>query len=421
MSSNGLKGAPLGDQRPVVVDVEYRLIQMMRLIRLGTASFVYLPIFKWGHIDRPIIALSAALLATVEAVWFDLSLRKADPSVCRAAVLDACFCMVLMVYGSRAVDPVQRNLVMTELIPFSLASSGVVGLSRMSRPWSGGLVSGLMATWVAALYPVLSLKAMSDLLGFVLWLVIARFISTGWRQLAEATDAAQVEAARQQLYVVEIERQRVEAEYREHLHREVHDHLLPVVEYVGAGRPVTQEVVGWARSTAEDARRRLQTRRRGTSELAVGLFNVLAASEAQGLNVESSITARTAPPAAVCEAVVAAAKEALTNVAKHSGVNEAVLSALDLGDGLVVTVRDRGSGFDPETVERGGGMGFSFDAVCRLGGEVTIQSGPSRGTKVAIIWPAPPDRPATEGMACTKDRTHGVSTEIGEAGGAHGE
>lgn len=371
-------------------------MEMAMLIRLGTSAFLYLPIAKWDLLYRPWIAVVVAVAGTAEAVWFATATRRTGGRLhARVAGTDVAFCVVLMVLGSRAVRPHDRTVVMTELVPFALGSSAVVGTSTLPVRAGIAAVAVMMLAWVASLVPVLPLKTASDLLGFVLWFVIGRVVATGWRRLAEAADVAREQADRAWLELTHLQRRtaarrqrRQLDQHRETLHREVHDFLLPVVEHVAAGRRVTPEVVSWADRTARRARLRLENEVGGDSPpLVEQLADAVTAAEARGLRVETSLATRCRPPLHVVEAVVAAAAEALTNVAKHAGVREAVLAALDDGGGgLRVTVRDRGRGFDPDRVVAGGGLAASYAAVRSHGARIEVDSRPGKGSRVSIRW-----------------------------------
>lgn len=95
-----------------------------------------------------------------------------------------------------------------------------------------------------------------------------------------------------------------------------------------------------------------------------------------------------APLTETIETGLAAAREALTNAAKHSGVNRIDLYA-EVADGwAVVRVRDRGAGFDARSTGTGHGSSMSMRApVERVGGDVEIDTAPGRGTEVTIRVP----------------------------------
>ncbi|MEV1158191.1 PspC domain-containing protein [Micromonospora chokoriensis] len=97
-------------------------------------------------------------------------------------------------------------------------------------------------------------------------------------------------------------------------------------------------------------------------------------------------------------ALVAAAREALVNAARHAGVQTVSLYAEVEPDQVSVFVRDRGKGFDPDTVEdhRHGVSGSIIGRMKRHGGRAEIRSGPGEGTEVRLILPISRDSSAAE-------------------------
>jgi signal transduction histidine kinase len=101
-------------------------------------------------------------------------------------------------------------------------------------------------------------------------------------------------------------------------------------------------------------------------------------------------------------ALVAAAREAMVNAAKHAGVEEISVYAEveEPGDApgtVAVFVRDRGCGFDPETVpDDRHGLADSIRArVERQGGTVRVRTAPGEGTEVALTLPRAAPAPET--------------------------
>jgi signal transduction histidine kinase/phage shock protein PspC (stress-responsive transcriptional regulator) len=88
-------------------------------------------------------------------------------------------------------------------------------------------------------------------------------------------------------------------------------------------------------------------------------------------------------------AVAKAAREAMINAAKHAGVDRIDVYAEADGQTVEVFVRDRGVGFDPESMadDRMGVRGSIVGRVERHGGTVTIRSKPGEGTEVAMTMP----------------------------------
>ncbi|APQ53575.1 Two-component system sensor kinase [Corynebacterium pseudotuberculosis] len=92
------------------------------------------------------------------------------------------------------------------------------------------------------------------------------------------------------------------------------------------------------------------------------------------------------PLEASTKSAVLAAREAMVNAAKHSGQDSADVYA-ECFDELAIFVRDRGPGFDLETVDesRHGVRDSILGRVKRAGGDVQIHN--SAGTEVAIRMP----------------------------------
>ncbi|MEV6602347.1 PspC domain-containing protein [Actinoplanes sp. NPDC051346] len=92
-------------------------------------------------------------------------------------------------------------------------------------------------------------------------------------------------------------------------------------------------------------------------------------------------------------ALVAAAREALVNAARHAGVLTVSLYAEVEDTELSVFVRDRGAGFDPNAVEdtRHGVRGSIIGRMQRHGGKAVIRSEPGDGTEVRLTLPASRD------------------------------
>jgi phage shock protein PspC (stress-responsive transcriptional regulator)/anti-sigma regulatory factor (Ser/Thr protein kinase) len=88
-------------------------------------------------------------------------------------------------------------------------------------------------------------------------------------------------------------------------------------------------------------------------------------------------------------ALVAAAREALVNAARHAEVSTISLYAEVEEDQASVFVRDRGVGFDPSTVDdkRHGVRGSILGRMERHGGQGEIRSKPGDGTEVRLTMP----------------------------------
>jgi signal transduction histidine kinase len=94
------------------------------------------------------------------------------------------------------------------------------------------------------------------------------------------------------------------------------------------------------------------------------------------------------------EALVSAAREALTNAAKHAGTGSVSVLARVSGHEASVFVRDRGRGFDRTQVPGDrAGLRESIEArMARHGGRAQITTAPGEGTEIELILPRG-DRP----------------------------
>lgn len=90
------------------------------------------------------------------------------------------------------------------------------------------------------------------------------------------------------------------------------------------------------------------------------------------------------------DAMVRAAREAMTNAAKHSGaaIVDVFAEVQDVDDGKLVQIfiRDRGAGFSLDTVadDRQGVRSSIIARMARHGGSATIKSAPSAGTEIRL-------------------------------------
>ncbi|MDA1218864.1 MAG: GAF domain-containing protein [Chloroflexi bacterium] len=82
-------------------------------------------------------------------------------------------------------------------------------------------------------------------------------------------------------------------------------------------------------------------------------------------------------------------QEALTNIARHAGVDQAEVRLEIKGDTLVVQVNDSGAGFKPEDVSSLASSGLSGmrERVRVLGGQLILESSPGQGTRLTAELP----------------------------------
>jgi len=180
-------------------------------------------------------------------------------------------------------------------------------------------------------------------------------------------------------------REQERAEVAAHLHDSVLQTLALIQKRSGDPRAVAslarrqeRELRGWLfqRSDAPESEGTKGALERAASEV----------EELHGVPIEVVIVGER-PLDAHLEALVAAAREAMTNAAKFAGSDHVDLYA-ELSDARAeVFVRDRGAGFDPATIppDRRGVRDSIVARVQRHKGRATVTSSPGNGTEVELV------------------------------------
>lgn len=95
-------------------------------------------------------------------------------------------------------------------------------------------------------------------------------------------------------------------------------------------------------------------------------------------------------PASQEEAMLRVAQEALHNALRHSGAARVDVTVEKRGPGAVLHVVDDGSGFDPTATRNAGrhlGLVSMRDRASGVGGRLTVQSAPGKGTTIEMEVP----------------------------------
>lgn len=166
----------------------------------------------------------------------------------------------------------------------------------------------------------------------------------------------------------------------------IHDKVLNALGT--AAKAVRPEIEGPARTLARDA---LDALRRTGDRTHPERFTDQIRAAARGLGLDADVRIEGTPSAVVAESFQRAAAEALTNVARHSGVAAVVVSGAFTAEEGELVVRDEGCGFDPGQVpdDRRGLRGSVLETMETRGGRAEIVSAPGQGTTVSMSWRAP--------------------------------
>ena len=349
------------------------------VLRIVTAAFAVAAIIV--HHDgyaRP--GLGWAVLAGI-ALWTVVTCLAYSYDVTRrihVIVTDLLVTLALLGTSALVLSPEQLTEVTqrTPLLTTVWACGPVVAAAVHAGPIAGALVGVAVAVvnvWVRGFFST-DLARDTILLvgtGFVLGLAAA----AARRATEQLRRAARTEAATAE---------------RERLARSIHDSVVQVLARVRArGGQLDGEAGELARLAGEQeiALRSLffaaPPGATGEQDLAAAL-QLLASPR-----VEVSVPATAVPlPACDVEELVAVVREALANTARHGGpAARSWVLVEDLGEEVVLTVRDDGVGIEDGQLadaEVGGRMGVSRSIrgrVADVGGTLTLDTGPGRGTE----------------------------------------
>jgi signal transduction histidine kinase len=184
-------------------------------------------------------------------------------------------------------------------------------------------------------------------------------------------------------------RARIRSQERSELAAHLHDSVLQTLALIQRRADSPSDVLRLARSQERELRSWLYARRddMGVEGTLAGAVEAAAADveDRHGLPVEV-VTVGDCPLDDRLESLVRAAREAMVNAVKFSGVEHVDVFVEVEGDDVTVFVRDTGAGFDPTTVP-GDRRGIAESIVGRMGrhgGQATIRSAPGEGTEVEL-------------------------------------
>jgi signal transduction histidine kinase len=182
---------------------------------------------------------------------------------------------------------------------------------------------------------------------------------------------------------------RIRSEERSDVAARVHDSVLQTLALIQRHAEEPRRVASLARRQERELRGWLYADRPlgddGSSLVAALSAAAADVEELHGVRVELA----SAGDAPVDNALVLAAREAMTNAAKFAGVEEIDVYTEVTDDEIAVFVRDRGAGFDRAAVpaERRGIAESIEGRLERAGGRAAVVSTPGEGTEVELRLP----------------------------------
>lgn len=194
------------------------------------------------------------------------------------------------------------------------------------------------------------------------------------------------EASRNEALAAAVEaRATAERAQAKEVERLLHDEVIHALRAIAMPRRVVG--AGLARRYAVQAVSRLDPNTHEDTETGL-LATLQRVADQSGLEVSLRGEAPDPPPE-VGEGFAAATREALNNVARHSGANAATILVAQGPGATHVQIRDHGRGFDTEHAPTRGIRRSIVERMHDVGGTAAIESGP-HGTAVNLTWAPDP-------------------------------
>ncbi|WP_213452910.1 ATP-binding protein [Rhizomonospora bruguierae] len=244
-----------------------------------------------------------------------------------------------------------------------LVAVGIIGIAVVYSPLADGSFSDLLN---GVLFALIGLAGVALVAAPVLWRTYGQLRAEREGRIRE-TERAELAAM-------------------------VHDQVLHTLALIQRNAADTKTVQRLARGQERSLRNWLYKPSGSPNELFAAAVEQIAAEveDTYAITVETVVVGDRQVDERI-GALVAAAREAVVNAARHAKVQTVSLYAEVEPEQLSVFVRDRGAGFDPGKVEddRHGVRGSIIGRMRRHGGWAEIRSEPGEGTEVRLIMPAP--------------------------------
>lgn len=367
----------------------FRALSVLRVVVL--VNSIVINLLKWDELARPwvgVVGLAVMTAWTAFATWaYDEPRRRHLPLLVADLAVAVGLIVLTLVVQSEA------QLADLSTLP-SFWVMAVVLAWGIHFHWVGGLVASSV---VSAADLLIREEISRTNLGNVFLLMIGGpllgYASGLLKEMAAARDRAEREAAR--------------AAERARLARAVHDGVLQVLalvqkrglelggEAAELGRLAGEQEVALRALVQADSDSGERGGRRGEQGAAADEVDLGVALASLGTrSVTVSVPGRVALPRPVADEVTAVVRACLDNVRIHVGVDAPAWVLLeDLGDRVVVSVRDEGPGIPPgrlEEAQHEGRLGVSESIIGRvhdLGGAAVLVTSPGQGAEWELTVP----------------------------------
>jgi len=365
-------------------------VLVMRLVFVLLAPWQFLGVFVYG-----VLWLVLPLEQPAEAPGLEAAsrtgLRQADPQT-RRADLGAIVALIMLAGGLVwLVQSVGMGWQPTVFWPLAFGSVGLALVWRQAD--TAGVVRQAgrrrLFGWLRVMLGVV-LVALAVTIGVATQTGIGdlpKALAIGAVALLGVSAVVAPWAFRTRTQLSAARERQLLADARADMAAHLHDSVLQTLALIQRQADDPKSVAALARKQERELRQWLygETRDAGTFRSAI----TAAASDIEderGVPIDVVVVGEDVAMDGALDAMVRAAREAMLNAAKHSDAARVDVYA-EVTEGSVETfVRDRGEGFDPDTVDesRLGIRGSIVDRMARYGGTAHIRSAPGEGTEIRL-------------------------------------
>ncbi len=355
-----------------------RLLQAVLTVVLGFAAF-----------RPPALGLAAGCVAVAWSLVLSLTAWRAGHFTTLVVLGDTAVAIAVMAMLSAAIPQPSLTTSFYWAMPYAQSAALVAGLTRTPDRWTGlAALCALVLAYSLLIYLGAGTHALfssaGNTVGTVGFFATAVVIGGGVRYLSRDLDRAN-ESAQERAAALGTRRAQLEE------FRRLHDEAIQVFERTSAGdEPISPQLRASARQAADHLRATMVPTADQSSSLQEQLSGIADRFGAVGFEVIVVWPNEPLPAmdTSVSTLVRDAVAEAITNARKHSGSGRVWLRVSREGEGVVVSVEDKGSGFDPILVIHGFGLTNSIRGrLEEVGGRVDVQSAPDSGTVIKMWIP----------------------------------
>ena len=363
---------------PPVNQTLTRVVLLMRL--LGWAWLVILAFATLGSADGidPVVVWGTLLVGTAGTAVTFLAAQRNFLGELWYVIFDASIALLITAAGwiANSNEFLVGGYPVSSLFIVAYATNFLITT-----------LAGIFASAVFAILHIAMTLGLERTLGSVQFTIVALVVGWAFESLRHRERLrldAESERAEAEADLADARQRSTRLEERSAIARQLHDSVLQTLKLISASADDPDEVRYLARVQERDLRKTINEYRSPYDDsFRARLLEARAMVEdhyrveiEQVINDDAEMDER-------LSSLIGAATEAMINAARHSGARKIDLFA-EIRDGLVmVNVRDRGSGFEPDMTSNGIGHSI-IGRMETAGGTAEIRTAPGSGTEVML-------------------------------------